>query len=191
MQRFVQCKSGTSYVGSASVHPMIQYISRGFVWSIQSPLSKTDPNAVVPLWKARVRGPCFDAQNVRRKSRYTLLKIKSATFSDKSKVLKKKVVQFGLLNKKVFIHDEVITINPFCLFSHTFQQCGSKLREILELCCLEQRLCLLPSEKLGAPSREETSWCAFQKLNSKRAGKQLLLAESTQFNKNHTQKLFV
>ena len=59
-------------------------------------------------------------RNSNSKSRYTIVKIKSAACSDRGKVLKKKVVQFGLLNKKVFIHDEVITINTFCLFSHTF-----------------------------------------------------------------------
>jgi len=39
---------------------------------------------------------------VRRKSRYTFVKAKSATFSDKIQVVKKKVVQVGVLSKKHF-----------------------------------------------------------------------------------------
>ena len=108
-------------------------------------------------------------RNSNSKSRYTPVKIKSATFSDKNKVLKKKVVRFGLLNKKVFIHGEVITINTFCLFSHTFQLCGSKLREILELCCLEQRLCFLAKRK---------TWCNVQGRNK------LVCFSKSQFKEN-------
>ena len=72
-------------------------------------------------------------QNVRRKSRYTIVKIKSAAFSDKSKVVKKKVVQVGLLSKKVFIDHRVITIKVFNSFSRTFQHSGDKLRGIVNL----------------------------------------------------------